>query len=75
MLWGFIEPGVNPLSLVRVKGISCRQTEPWIVIGKEIPSLIAALSTEPYHTMVAMALGEVERFQPLLDSKRSAPRR
>jgi len=56
MRWGFLEQGLNPLSLVRVKGISRRQTEPRILTREEIRSLIAAFPTEPYHTMVVVAL-------------------
>jgi len=53
---GMIERGINPLSLVRVKGISRRQAEPRILAASEIQALIAALSREPYRTMVIMAL-------------------
>ena len=56
MRWGIIEQGINPLSLVRVKGISRRQTEPRILAANEIRSLIAALHREPYHTKVVTAL-------------------
>jgi hypothetical protein len=54
--WGIIEQGINPVSLVTVKGISRRQTEPKILDANEIRSLITALPLEPYHTMVVMAL-------------------
>jgi integrase len=56
MRWGIIELGTNPLSLVRVNGISRRQTEPRILGANEIQALIAALPMDPYRTMVVMAL-------------------
>jgi len=69
MRWGLIEQGINPLSLVRVKGISRRQTEPRILTANEIPSLIASLPMEPYHTMVIMALSTGLRCSELFALK------
>jgi integrase len=69
MRWGIIEQGINPLSLVRVKGISRRQTEPRILAANEIQPLIAALSSEPYHTMVVMALSTGLRCSELFALK------
>jgi len=69
MRWGLIEQGINPLSLVRVKGISRRQTEPRVLTADEIPSLIAALPTEPYHTMLVMALSTGLRCSELFALK------
>src|SRR5258708_23439806 len=43
---GAPDRGINPLSLVRVKGISRRQAEPRILAANEIQALIAALSRE-----------------------------
>lgn len=56
MRWGMIGLGANPLSLVRVKGISRRQTEPRVLTANEIQALIASLPHDPYRTMVVMAL-------------------
>src|SRR5258707_1151701 len=56
MRWGIIELGTNPLSLVRVKGISRRQAEPRILAANKIQALIAALPMDPYRTTVGMAL-------------------
>lgn len=56
MRWGIIELGTNPMTLVRVKGISRRQVEPRVLTATEIQALIAALPHDPYRTMVVMAL-------------------
>jgi integrase len=56
MRWGMIECGINPMSLVRVKGVSRRQTEPRILTSDEIQALITAIPGEPYRTMVITAL-------------------
>ena len=70
MRWGIIEQGINPLSLVRVKGISRRrETEPRILTASEIQPLIAALPTKPYHTMVVMALSTGLRCSELFALK------
>jgi integrase len=69
MRWGLIEQGINPLSLVRVKGISRRQTEPRILAAKEIQALIAAMSREPYRTMVITALSTGLRCSELFALK------
>jgi integrase len=54
MRWGLIDLGINPVSLVRVKGINRRQTEPRILSPEEIQALIAKL-TEPCRTAVIFA--------------------
>jgi integrase len=69
MRWGIIEQSINPVSLVRVKGISRRQTEPRILTANEIPSLISALPREPYHTMVIMAVSTGLRCSELFALK------
>lgn len=55
MRWGLVDMGVNPLALVRVKGISRRQEEPRILDAKEVQTLIAQLR-EPCRTAVIVAL-------------------
>jgi integrase len=69
MRWGMIEQGTNPLSLVRVKGISRRQGEPLILSASEIQALIAALPMDPYRTMVVMALSTGLRCSELFALK------
>jgi integrase len=56
MRWGIIDCGINPMSLVRVKGISRRQAEPRVLTPEEIQALITAIPGEPYRTMVITAL-------------------
>ena len=69
MRWGIIDLGINPLSLVRVNGISRRQTEPRILGANEIQALIAALPIDPYRTMVVMALSTGLRCSELFALK------
>jgi integrase len=56
MRWGMINCGVNPMTLVRVKGVSRRQCEPRVLTSEEIQALISAIPEEPYRTMVITAL-------------------
>lgn len=69
MRWGFIDQGINPLSLVRVKGISRRRAEPRILTANEIQALIAAVAKEPYRTMVIAALSTGLRCSELFALK------
>jgi integrase len=69
MRWGFIEQDFNPMSLVRVKGISRRQAEPRVLAANEIQALIAAMSKEPYRTMVIAALSTGLRCSELFALK------
>lgn len=69
MRWGFIEQRINPLSLVRVKGSSRRQAEPRVLAANEIQALIAAVSKEPYRTMVITALSTGLRCSELFALK------
>ena len=68
MRWGLVDVGVNPLALVRVKGISRRQVEPRILDVKEIPALIAKLR-EPCRTAVIVALSTGLRCSELFALK------
>ena len=43
MRWGLIDLGTNPVSLVRVNGVSRRQKEPRVLNSAEIQTLIAKL--------------------------------
>lgn len=68
MRWGLIDLGANPLALVRVRGISRRQTEPRILTPDEIQALIAALA-EPCRTSVIVALSTGLRCSELFALK------
>lgn len=68
MRWGLIDLGVNPLALVRVKGISRRQTEPRILNSDEIQALTANLA-EPCRTAVIVALSTGLRCSELFALK------
>jgi integrase len=68
MRWGLLDLGVNPLTLVRVKGVSRRQTEPRILTADEIQTLIAALA-EPCRTAVIVALSTGLRCSELFALK------
>jgi integrase len=68
MRWGLIDLDVNPLALVRVKGISRRQTEPRILTSEEIQALIVGLA-EPCRTSVIVALSTGLRCSELFALK------
>lgn len=68
MGWGFIDSGTNPLSLVRVKGVSRRQKEPRVLNSAEIQTLIANLEN-PCRTAVIVALGTGLRCSELFALK------
>ena len=68
MRWGLTDIGVNPLALVRVKGVSRRQTEPRILDPEQIQALIANL-TEPCRTAVVIALSTGLRCSELFALK------
>ena len=68
MRWGLLDLGINPLTLVRVKGISRRQTEPRNLTPDEIQALIAKLA-EPCRTAVIVALSTGLRCSELFALK------
>lgn len=68
MRWGLIDVGINPIALVRVKGVSRRQTEPRVLTPEEIQALIANL-TEPCRTAVIVALSTGLRCSELFALK------
>jgi integrase len=68
MRWGLLDLGVNPVALVRVKGISRRQTEPRILNSDEIQTLISGLA-EPCRTAVIVALSTGLRCSELFALK------
>lgn len=68
MRWGLIDLGVNPVALVRVKGISRRQKEPRILNAEDIQGLVAKLS-DPCRTAVIVALGTGLRCSELFALK------
>jgi integrase len=68
MRWGLVDLGVNPIALVRVKGISRRQTEPRVLSPEEIQALVAKL-TDPCRTAVIVALSTGLRCSELFALK------
>jgi len=55
MRWGLLDLAENPMRLVRVKSIGRRQTEPRVLMPREIQALLAELGDDPYRTIVIMA--------------------
>jgi integrase len=68
MRWGFIDLGTNPLSLVRVKGVSRRQKEPRILNAADIQKLVSKLE-DPCRAAVVIALGTGLRCSELFALK------
>ena len=68
MRWGLLDLSVNPVGLVRVKGISRRQTEPRILTSDEIQALTGKLA-EPCRTAVIVALSTGLRCSELFALK------
>jgi len=56
MLWEYLPPDRNPMSLVRIEGSSKRRKKPRVLTPEEFSILIAAVDWEPCHTMVILAL-------------------
>lgn len=69
MRWGYLRLGVNPMSLVRVKGCSKRGAEPRILEPSEIQRLLAELPAEPFRTMAVMGLSTGLRCSELFGLK------
>jgi integrase len=68
MRWGLVDLEINPLMLVRVKGISRRQAEPRVLNASEIQVLIPKL-VEPCRTAVIVALSTGLRCSELFALK------
>ena len=68
MRWGLLDLGVNPVALVRVKGVSRRQAEPRILNSDEIQGLISTLA-DPCRTAVILALSTGLRCSELFALK------
>lgn len=68
MRWGLVDLAVNPVALVRVKGISRRQAEPRILNSDEIQALISGLAN-PCRTAVIVALSTGLRCSELFALK------
>jgi len=68
MRWGLLDLAVNPMALVRVKGISRRQAEPRILNREEIQALISRLA-DPCRTAVILALSTGLRCSELFALK------
>ena len=56
MLWEYLPPDRNPMSLVRIEGSSKRRRKPRVLTPEEFAKLITALDREPCRTMVILAL-------------------
>src|SRR5258708_12660790 len=56
MLWEYLPPDRNPMSLVRIEGSSKRRRKPRILTPEEFSILIAVVNRKPCHTMVILAL-------------------
>lgn len=56
MLWEYLPPDRNPMSLVRIEGSSKRRRKPRILTPEEFSILVAAVDREPCRTMVVLAL-------------------
>lgn len=68
MRWGLVDLGQNPIALVRVKGVSRRQSEPRILNRDEIQVLVSGL-TDPCRTAVIFALSTGLRCSELFALK------
>src|ERR1700756_4354330 len=68
MRWEFMDIRENPMKLVRVKGVSKRETEPRVLTLSECHRLLAELG-EPYHTMVALSIATGLRCSELFALK------
>jgi integrase len=68
MRWGLVDLGANSMTLVRVKGVSRRQTEPRVLNHDEIQALVAALR-DPCRTAVIFALSTGLRCSELFALK------
>ena len=56
MLWEYLPPDRNPMSLVRIEGTTKRRQKPRILTPKEFGKLMTELNREPCRTMVILAL-------------------
>jgi integrase len=69
MLWEYLPPDRNPMSLVRIEGSSKRRRKPRILTPEEFSMLISAVDREPCHTMVILALCTGVRCSELVAMK------
>jgi len=56
MLWEYLPPDRNPMSLVRIEGSSKRRKKPRVLTPEEFSVLVARVNREPCRTMVILAL-------------------
>ncbi len=68
MRWGLVDLDANPMALVRVKGVSRRQSEPRVLNQDEIQALVSHL-TDPCRTAVIVALSTGLRCSELFALK------
>lgn len=68
MFWGLIRIELNPMTLVKVKGVSKRQKKVELLTTAEVAALMAALK-EPYSLMVLVAASLGLRVEELVALK------
>ena len=66
MRWELISIDVNPMRLVRVRGVSKRQTEPRVLTIDDCRRLIEEIPEEPFRTMVILDMATGLRCSELL---------
>jgi integrase len=66
MRWELIKIGENPMRLVRVRGVSKRQTEPRVLTVDECRRLVEEIPEEPFRTMVILDMATGLRCSELL---------
>lgn len=69
MRWELINLGTNPMRLVRVRGVSKREREPYVLGVPECRSLLKHIEREPFRTMVILDLATGLRCSELLALK------
>lgn len=66
MRWELINLGTNPMRLVRVRGVSKREREPYVLGVPECRLLLKEIQREPFRTMVILDLATGLRCSELL---------
>lgn len=69
MRWELIEIGDNPMRLVRVRGVSKRQSEPTVLTVKQCQHLLEQIHDEPFRTMIILDMATGLRCSELLALK------
>jgi integrase len=69
MRWEFLDIGENPMKLVRIRGVSKRESEPRVLTIPECHQLLAAIEGEPFRTMVILDMATGLRCSELMALK------